>query len=438
MRRTTVLLLSVVMLVVTFVGGDGTAQDASPVVEQDARLDLAAMALAPDDLPNGFFEEYSEWLVPPAAFSELVLGGEAVSADLEQVYQSFAFHDAEQIAVHNYLFTFTTPAAAAAGVDLVDATVLRPPLPDGMMHGPTTEPGAALGDEASTITHVSYDTRAEGGPLVDVVATTFRRDRLIAGISIERWTEGNPTSSAPDTSQADAALSLHLAGRLDDRITTVLSGGIPTGVDFALSAMVLPVDQLGDGQTPLIGGYKPGIDLLRCGICGEENSLLPFADPALDGVSRAIFVGPNVDGEPTPPFISVAIVPFTSPGIALDVLEAMRQAPNDRPMPGPVPRGERSLVTDPQIPGATATLGLEGVLDPEAPDAVTDSAGVSFVMDSWLVTVDVQGGLPAESALAVAVDLATQQSACLGAGGSCANLTVPEGLMTEPGATPVT
>ena len=398
------------------------------------------MALAPDDLPAGYFDDYGEWLVPPAAFSELVLGGEPVPADLEQVYQSFSFSDAEQIAVHTYLFTFTSPDAAAAGTGIVDATVLRPPLPDGTVDGPTTETGPALGDESSTITRVSYDTRGEGGPLVDVVASTFRRDRLVAGISIERWhgepaAEASTASPIPDMSRADADFSLRLAGTLDDRITTVLSGGTPAGVDLALSAMVLPVDQLAVSGTPVFGGYKSGIDLLRCGVCGEENALVPFGDEVLDGVSRTIVVGPLVDGEPTPPFVSVVIVPFTSPDVALEALEAMRQAPNDRPTPGPVPRGERSPVADPEIPGATATLGLEGVLDVEAPNVVPDSASVSFVMDSWLVSVDVQGGLTAETALAVAVDLATQQGECL-ADGSCEALTVPEGLRAEPSATP--
>jgi len=442
MFRIRSMLLLIFLILGSVMPGMGAAgQEASPVAEAGARLDLAAMALAPEDVPAGFFDEYSEWWVPPAAFSELVLGGDSVPATLDEVYQSFSFNDAEQVAIHTYLFTYTTPQAAMTGFGIVDATVLRPPLPPGTVVGPTVEPGPALGDETSTTTRVTYDTQAEGGPLVDVVASTFRRDRLIAGVSIERFTdpagEGDSASPAPDVSQADADLSLRLAGTLDDRVTTVLGGGTPAGVDPALSAMVLPVDQLAPSDTPVFGGYKSGIDLLRCGICGEENTLVPFADAARGGVSRTIFVGPLVDGEPTPPFISVAVTRFTGPDTAREVLEAMRQAPNDRPTPGPTSRGARTLVADPVIPGATATLGFEGVLDPENPDATTDSAGVTFVMDAWLVTVDVQGGLPGDTALAVAVDLATQQSECLTAGGSCEDLTVPDALNAGAEATPV-
>ena len=40
-----------------------------------------------------------------------------------------------------------------------------------------------------------------------------------------------------------------------------------------------------------------------------------------------------------------------------------------------------------------------------------------------LVTVDVQGGLSAEEAMAAAVDLATQQAACLASDDPCASVT---------------
>ena len=33
------------------------------------------MALATDDVPTGYFDDYSEWWVPAGPFSELTLGG---------------------------------------------------------------------------------------------------------------------------------------------------------------------------------------------------------------------------------------------------------------------------------------------------------------------------------------------------------------------------
>ena len=102
--------------------------------------------------------------------------------------------------------------------------------------------------------------------------------------------------------------------------------------------------------------------------------------------------------------------------------------------PGPIPRGHRTLVADPVIPRTTAAVAFQATLDEEDPDAIADSVGVDFVAGDWLVTVDVQGGLSAEEALTAAIDLATQQAACLAAGGPCAAVLPPPALQGEPGA----
>jgi hypothetical protein len=47
------------------------------------------------------------------------------------------------------------------------------------------------------------------------------------------------------------------------------------------------------------------------------------------------------------------------------------------------------------------------------------------------VTVDVQGGLSTEDAMAAAVDLATQQAACLAAGEPCSTITLPPTLQVQ-------
>jgi hypothetical protein len=416
------------------------AQDATPGMSSGAPLDLAAMALAADDVPAGYFDDYSEWWVPAAAFSELVLGGAAVPPGLEQVYQSFYAEPNGAGAIHNYLYEFASPEEATAGSEIVDAA-LRPPLPEGTVVGPTHAPGPDLGDDPSVLTVVSYDTWAAGGPRADVVAATFRRDRLVAGVAVERYTDpppaGTPVSAVatpvgPDPAQEQ--LATRLATTLDERITSVMAGQAPAGVDPALADVVLPLDQLADVPTPVFSGYKAGIDFLRCGICSEENSLLPFADDARGGFNRGIVLGPLVDGEPTPPFVSVAVSEYTSPEAALAVLEAIQQVPNDRPTAIPSPRGTKTLVDDPAIPEATAALAFHASLDEEDPNAPIDSAGVDFVVGNRLATVDVQGGLSAEAAMTAAIDLATQQAACLAAGGPCSSVMVPPALQREPGA----
>lgn len=410
------------------------AQEATPAVENPAPLDLAAMALAQEDVPAGFFEDYSEWWVPAEAFAELVLGGAAVPPGLERVYQSFYVAPETGDVLHTFLYEFASAEDAEAGAAVVEEA-LRPPLPEGTVVGPTRAPGADLGDGGSTLTAVTYDTWAAGGPRADVVAASFRRGDLVAGAAVERYAdppgEGTPAAAAtpvaPDPAQARLATALATA--LDARVSAVLAGDVPAGVDPALAALVLPLDQLVGEQREVFGGYKPGVDLLRCGICGEENALLPLADEARGGFSRTVFVGAPVDGEAQPPFVSVAVTSFASPEAARAVLAAIRDAPNDRPTPGPVPRGVRTLVDDPAIPGADAALAFQAALDDETPDAPIDSAGVDFVVGNVLATVDVQGGPSAEDALAAAVDLAGQQAACLMADDRCASLTPPPMLL---------
>jgi hypothetical protein len=430
-RRAALVCLTFLLGVWPFLAG---AQDATPTTAGSTPLDLAAMALAPEDVPAGYFDDYGEWLVPAGPFSDLVLGGAAVPPGLVRVYQSFYTDPNGAAAIHTYLYEFASPEEATAGSEVVDAA-LRPPLPEGTVVGPTHAPGPNLGDAPGVLTVVTYDTWAAGGPRADVVAASFQRDRLVAGVAVEWYTApppaGTPAADSATPVALDPAqeqLATTLATTLDERITTVLAGQTPVGVDPALAWLVLTLDQLADVPTPVFGGYKAGIDMLRCGICGEENSLLPFADDVRGGYVRGIVLGGVVDGEPQPPFVTVAVTAFTSPVAALAVLEAIRQTPNDRPIAVPFPRGQKTLVDDPAIPEATAALAFHAIPDEEDPNASADAAGIDLVVENQLVSVDVQGGLSAEDALAAAIDLATQQAACLAAGGPCSSVMVPPAL----------
>jgi hypothetical protein len=430
-RRAVFSLLRLLMVVWPVVAA---AQDTTPAAASDGALDLAAMALARGDVPNGYFDDYSEWWVPAGPFADLVLEGAPIPAGLGRVYQTFYVEPDGATVIHCYLYEFASPDAAAAGSAVVEGA-LRPPLPEGTVVGPTRAPGPKLGDVRAETTIVTYDTWAAGGPRVDVVAVSFLRDRLVAGVSVERYTdppaEGTPVAeqATPTTpNPAQAQLATTLAMTLNERITTVMAGQPAGGSDPELAALVLPLDQLADLPTPVFGGYKAGADLLRCGICGEENTLLPFADHVVDGFNRAIILGPLVDGEPQPPIVSLAVATFDSPESASAALAAIRQAPNDRPTAAPFPRGNKTLVDDPEIPEATTALAFEAIFAEERPDASADSAGVDFVVGNRLVSVDVLGGLTSEEALAAAVDLATQQAACLVADGPCESVELPPAL----------
>lgn len=405
------------------------AQTASPVSTEVSSLDLAAIALTPDDVPDSYFDEYSEWWVPPGAIGGIL--GDAPAPDgLLGAYQSFFISTDSPYTVNTFLLQFDTPDAALAGASSIDAG-LRPQLPEGSTTGPTTAPGPEIGDSASTLTSVSFDTREAGGPFVGVVASSFVHDTIVGVVSIEAWieppAEGSPIpAGTPEGFDAatQTELATQLAAVLDARIGMALAGEALSGVDPSLSERTLPLQQLVSADTPVLGGYKAGADLLQCRICGEENSLGAFAGTSLGGFVRMVSAGPMVDGEPSPPFVGIAVSEYATPADALAVLDAIRIAPNDLPTAYPLPRGERTIAADPAISGADGALAYTAILDPEDATATPDSAGVTFTQGSYLVSVDVQGGLTADQALAVAVDLATQQAACLASTESCASVTL--------------
>lgn len=410
---------------------NGAAATAGP------QHDLAAMALAPEDVPAGTFDEYYELLVPGDAVSQFVLDGAQAPSGLEQVYRSFYSDPELGSGTQVFLFDFASPEQAKAGASVVDA-ILRPPLPAGTDVGPTHDSDLTAEGAPRTTTTARFDTWSSGGPRVDVVATSFQRDDVVAGVAVERWADppaepSEADATAIDPDQQQRQLSAELAATLERRVAQVIAGISPVGADLSLPDRVLPIDRLGNGG-PMFAGYKSGADLLRCGICGEENSLVGFADRARGGYSRMMVVGPLVDGEPTPPFVLVAVSTFDTPDDALGVLGATRLAPDDRPTSGPVPRGKRMLVDDPAIPGASDALAFVASMDGDDPASDADSAGVDFVVGDRLVTIDVLGGLGDEEALAVATDLATQQSTCLTSSEPC-QLVVPPALSAlRPGS----
>ncbi len=408
------------------------AQESTPSPQPAAHLDLAAAALTPADVPPGFFDEYSEWWVPVGAIDGII--GDAVPPDgLERAYQSFFVSNDSPLVINTFVLEFESPEAAAAGTSIVESG-LRPPLPDGTTSGPTQDVGPDIAGVPSVLTTVQFDTRVNGGPFVSVVANSFVRDSIVGAVSIESYVDPPADGSlVPEGTPADIdavaqeQLATTLATILDERVAAILTGGDPGGLDLTLPDKVLPIQQLVSESTPVLGGYKAGADLLECRVCGEETALGSFSDANLGGFARMVSVGPIVEGEPTPPFMGVAVSQYDTPENALAVIDAIRAAPNDLPTAYPVPRGDRTIAADPTIPGADASLAYTAILDPEDPSATADSAGVTFVQGTYLVTIDVQGGLTADQALEIATDLASQQAGCLASSEPCSfvSITLP-------------
>lgn len=201
--RLTVLLI----LVALWPAAGSDARLATPSTVGPARIDLAAMALTPGDVPAGFFDDYSEWWVPAGAIDGII-GESTAPAGLVDAYQSFFVANDLPIVVNIFLLEFDSPESASAGAGIVDS-VLRPPLPDGTSTGPIREAGPAIAGSPATMTSALFDTRENGGPFVSVVASSFVHDAIVGGASIESYVDppagGSPIPESTPTGIDPAA-----------------------------------------------------------------------------------------------------------------------------------------------------------------------------------------------------------------------------------------
>jgi hypothetical protein len=82
-------------------------------------------------------------------------------------------------------------------------------------------------------------------------------------------------------------------------------------------------------------------------------------------------------------------------------------------------------VADAAIPQVTTVLEFQGIVHPHNPHASMDYAGVVFVDEAILTTIDVQSGQLDDRAFEMAIDVATQQNDCLRAAASFRCLRFP-------------
>src|SRR5688572_17797745 len=106
-----VLLVSMLVAIVAVWPLTGSrAQDQSAT----SPLDLAAMALAADDVPAGYFDDYFELWTPGESFADFVSGGTPAPASLARIYQSFYFSPDEGMGIVSFLLEFASAEEAEA------------------------------------------------------------------------------------------------------------------------------------------------------------------------------------------------------------------------------------------------------------------------------------------------------------------------------------
>jgi hypothetical protein len=88
----------------------------------------------------------------------------------------------------------------------------------------------------------------------------------------------------------------------------------------------------------------------------------------------------------------------------------------------------RTLADEPSIPAATSALAFDVAQYADDPDAPIDSAAIVFAQGDWLVVVEFYGEPAAGVAMESALDLASQQAACLASPDPCGAVTRPAAL----------
>jgi hypothetical protein len=388
-------LFALVLLAILFVGGlrPATAQEATPNPADD-HLDIAAMNLSSEDVPEGFGlvgENYiaaqtvaENHSLDPAHTAELMDSGLIVA------YGSEYANEARDITIGAYIEQFASDEGAVAGFDILEDESLRGS--PGVEYA--DEPLEGVGDAPGEIT--TYSRQASGStPSLDGVDVTFRVDNLLAGVAIEALGGAAPAKS-------DA---VSLSRVLERRMRIALAGEELPGID-----PTLPGRLLNFSVPPLLEGYLSATDAFPA---ARSVELLRSYE---SGYGR---ITPLGQGDSPLPLVSNGIVAFSSEDGPLAIISAGIEVQR--------PYQQMERVDIAPIEGADAADGFHFV-SPVGEGKEIDSFRILSVSGDHLIIIDVQAAENEDVARRLALELTEAQLACIDEG----NCEVIEEVDTSP------
>ena len=407
------------------------AQEAPPLASPTpvtGHLDLAAMALDQADLPPGYHQlQYDdEGYTPGNRMAAIQFAGaipdETIAGTGIAWFYSSSF-DAEDHSgfIYVYLEEYPSEEAVSAGFALFeDEPRMAPEIQTQDLPGPV----AGQDPKETTVgTYTDPDDPTLSSHFVDA---SFRVGRVRAGVTVETYGEAPPP---------DPALVEELAATLAGRVEAVLAGQALPGIDLALPTRMLPLFETWPWPGNSLEGHKSADEFL-----GSSGLPSQFAADYQAGYARFASVGsvPEVMAH-TPPYITVEVAEFASPEAALGMLDVAEELP---------PRHEggqhsRTIAPSPSIGGVdqvrafhTSRVGVE-----EPPLPPLSGYELLFALGNQLVVVNVEVDDPDRSAAltqaeAIALELAAQQVACLGADEPCGPGQGPPALAMSASPTP--
>jgi C-terminal peptidase prc len=403
-------------------GGTPVAADgpliASPIVAETGRLDLAAMALDADDLPQGsrlLSESYTtgtEWAAesfPGDERARRVM----LEAGLEWRYESAYGLAGTALKIRTYLELYADEDGARAGFAVLqDETTFFPP------DVPAEDlPVAGVDSDPEELTVLDWELAP--GFAYRLVDATFRNGRLVAGVAMDSIGGAIPP---------EQAVVEELAVVLAARVADAMAGTTDGSVDAPLPATLLPTG----GAMITQEGHLDGSEAVPA-------TLPAVAEGTVGAYYRTVGLPfPTATDAPPVLFVNLAVLRLAGAEDARAALYALEDLTIPSPLPPPT-ESFRQQGTLPDVAGADAVNASRRALLPGGP---VDSARVGFVVGDELALVEVAGAASLAAAEAAVAVLANLQAGCLTAEGACAS-ALPAAdlqataLVTAPAPAPV-
>ncbi len=380
--------------------------DATPAADDeplptapDGPLDLAAMTLDSEGLPEGFAlssESYVDIDLIEAAYADVLEPGEIADLGIVGYYETtYASADGGS-QIRSYVIEYPDAAAAEDGFDVLEDE-------DRLVSGDSDledAPGpAGVGEAPAEITTGTLGAVGAEQATVDI---TFRIDRLSVGVAMETFDGSDPDEDA---------IAL-LAAEAEARVVAALTGDDILNVDPALVERVVALD----GQTTFEGyqsvedGYGSADSAAAEGFVASYVRGSTFSEDTLETIA---------------PYVTVGVSSYEDEDAVLAVLDATDEL---------MPRFDQLEEIDVPLVDRSPTVGYSF----ESFIVGGDVASVRLFVAAGdaLLSVDVQGFATTEDALDAAVDIAEAAARCAG-GGDCGPVGLPDGLGGGDGGTPV-
>jgi len=357
------------------------AQDATPS-PADEHLDLAAMALTSDDVPEDFVLGIENYLGGQSVAENLFSDPDDVAALMDTglivVYSSEYNNATGDVSIRSYIEQFESEEGARAGFEILEDESQSES--GGIKYA--DEPLEGVGETPSEIT--TYSRQVSGDmPALDGVDATFRVDEFLAGVTIE-----GSGGAAPAKSDA-----VTLARVLEERVRMALAGEELPGIDGSL-----PGRMLNFNVPPLLEGYVSAVDGFGAAASDEM-----FQDHE-SGYTRTTPLG---QGDQPLPLVTTSISSFASEVGPLAIISGGDEFQ---------PQFEQmSRVDIDPIEGATAVAAFHFV-SPLGEGREIDSYRILAIAGNDLVTIDIQAAENVEVAQRLAVELTEAQLVCIDEG----------------------